>query len=643
MDKRTLLAVVLSVIVITVGFIIQSTYFMPEPEQIPRQEPTAEQQAEESAAEGTDSSRSDEQTAQQAESEETAKESPGLAQSASDIRPYGDAPNEREVVIDTEVVRAVFTNRGAKATSIRLKQHKEEGVPLEMVQRAEETQGAFEMAFGPIGTAPIDATFNVRKIDEYTIEFSRQFAAPDESGKAVPFTLVKRFSFTPNEYMFELRVRIENSVNALPPLDFNGYSYTLGYGPQIGPEVTPLDGRYEYRRYYTYSDGDRERYKLNGGQKQIDERIMWSAIAGKYFTVVGIPDATEYDITFSEQPAKGVEKASQMFFSRPRIKSSTNVDVFQFYVGPKLGRVLSNYNQADENSFKASNLHLEEVTDTSSILGWLEWILKKMMVFFHSIVPNWGIAIIMLTIAIKIVLFPITHKSYESTSKMQALNPKIKEIREQYKDNPQKMNQEMAALYKQEGVNPLGGCLPLLLQMPIFIALYMLLNKHFDLRGATFIPGWISDLSSPESILSFAPFQLPILGWSDLRLLPIIFAVSIMLSSKLMQSPGASGQGGSMKMMTYGMPFFLFFILYNAPSGLLVYWIMTNLLTMVQQKFIARHQRQNAAPATAGASAGGQSEQSSSPLPPKAKAKSQNSSGGGSKSKGKKSKSKKKK
>jgi membrane protein insertase Oxa1/YidC/SpoIIIJ len=137
---------------------------------------------------------------------------------------------------------------------------------------------------------------------------------------------------------------------------------------------------------------------------------------------------------------------------------------------------------------------------------------------------------------------------------------------------------------------------------------------------------------------------VPILGWSDLRLLPILFAGSIFLSSKLMQSPATSGQGGSMKMMTYGMPIFLFFILYNAPSGLLVYWVMTNLLTMLQQKLIAKRQRAHAAPATVGASAGkGGSAASSSPLPPKAKSKESSGGGKSSKPKGKKSSSKSKK
>ena len=191
-------------------------------------------------------------------------------------------------------------------------------------------------------------------------------------------------------------------------------------------------------------------------------------------------------------------------------------------MGPNLARTMTRYNNPRENGFGTQGLDLEEAIDRSRILGWLESILRWILTFFYRLVPNYGVAIILLTIVIKIVLYPITKKSYESTSKMQDLNPKIQEIKEKYKDNPQKMNQEMSALYKREGVSPLGGCLPLLLQMPIFIALYGLLNRHFALRGATFIPGWINDLSSPESILNFAPTSLPVIG-SDIRLLPILF------------------------------------------------------------------------------------------------------------------------
>jgi len=583
MDKRTLLAVVLSVMVITVGFIIQSKFFMPPPGQMAQSAQTVQQDTD-----AQDAVSGEGQPAESAQQGTTAAPAKVVATSAGAIVPYGDDPSMQTVTLKTEQFTIVFDNRGAKVTSIKLNEHFDKGEPLEMVQRTSDEQGAFQLHFGGAYSPAVDATFNVSRIDENTIEFYRDFAVQNQQGNLVPFTLKKRFIFKPSDYLFELRISIENSVNEFPPLDFSGYAYTLSFGPQIGPQIEELDGRYTYRRFYTYADGDRDKIRIKNGEQLIKDRLVWAALLGKYFTVIAIPDATQYDILLSEQPMENVDPADRMFFSRPLIRSSKNEDVFQFYVGPKLSRELSRYNDPDENGFKASDLHLEEVMDTGSVLGWLEWILKKALVLFYSILPNWGIAIIILTIVIKIVLYPFTHKSYESTSKMQALTPKITELKAKYKDNPTKMNQEMAALYKTEGVNPLGGCLPMMFQMPIFIALYGLLNKHFDLRGAVFIPGWITDLSGPETIFTL-PFSIPIVGWSDIHLLPILFALTMVISTKTMQSPGAGSQQGSMKMMMYFMPFFLFFILYDAPSGLLVYWIMTNFLTMIQQKTISKH------------------------------------------------------
>jgi YidC/Oxa1 family membrane protein insertase len=172
---------------------------------------------------------------------------------------------------------------------------------------------------------------------------------------------------------------------------------------------------------------------------------------------------------------------------------------------------------------------------------------------------------------------------------MQSVAPKIKELQEIYKDHRQKLNIAMAELYTKEGYNPLSGCLPMRLQIPIFFAMYNLFNNHFDLRGAEFIPGWIPDLSLPESILNFpAGFQLPILGWTALRLLPFIYLGSQLLYGKVTQTPDQKANS-QMKMMLYVMPIVFFFILYNVPSGLLIYWIFSNLLTMVQQLAINKY------------------------------------------------------
>jgi len=252
---------------------------------------------------------------------------------------------------------------------------------------------------------------------------------------------------------------------------------------------------------------------------------------------------------------------------------------------------LTVYERGD-NGFKLRETGLIEAAATKGFLAPLENGMKWLLMLFHRAIPNYGIAIILLTLLVKILMFPLTKKSSEATLRMQALSPKIKELQEKYKDNKQKLNAEMAEFYKREGYNPLSGCLPMLIQLPIFFAMYNLFNNHFDLRGAMFIPGWIPDLSIPESIYDFPNnFALPFLGWTALRALPFIYVGSQLLYGVVVQTPDQKGNA-QMKLMLYAMPIVFFFILYDVPSGLLLYWIMSNILTMVQQvginKYMAR-------------------------------------------------------
>ena len=237
---------------------------------------------------------------------------------------------------------------------------------------------------------------------------------------------------------------------------------------------------------------------------------------GKYFTAIAVPDATAYHLVYdSRKLVEGFDR-SAISFERPVLKSAKNTDTFRFYMGPMKKEILARYNDSSKNQFGISGLHADEVVTSSILIGWLATLMKYILDFFYLLIPNYGIAIILLTLLTKLVFLPLTFKSSESMAKMAALNPKMAEIRARLKDKPDKMNQEIAELYKREKVNPLSGCLPLLLQMPVFFALYNLLNSHFELRGALFIPGWIPDLSAPESILNF-PFTIPLLGWTALR------------------------------------------------------------------------------------------------------------------------------
>jgi YidC/Oxa1 family membrane protein insertase len=176
---------------------------------------------------------------------------------------------------------------------------------------------------------------------------------------------------------------------------------------------------------------------------------------------------------------------------------------------------------------------------------------------------------------------------------MQAVNPKLQEIRTRYKDNPKRMNEEMAALYKSAGISPLGGCLPQLLQLPILFGLYELFNTHFALKNAVFIPGWIKDLSVAESIykLPSGPIVIPLVNFvfSDIRLLPFIM-LGTQLATTFLTAGQSSGGDSRMKYLPYIMMVVFFFVLYNMPSGLVLYWTVQNILTVVQmliQQFFA--------------------------------------------------------
>ena len=489
---------------------------------------------------------------------------------------------EERVVIETDLVRAVLSSAGGDIISFKLKEHNDKGEMVEMILPSVLEDGtkkenhAFTIAFGGQNAQPVEANFRIARPSPLVVEFSRDFS----SFTAGTFTLTKRYEFKNGEYMFALNVSVSGNTS----LNFNNAAYTLGFGPQIGPTFQKLDSRYEYRQYYALINGKRSNVKLNTSN---DSRFTWAAIAGKYFAAIAIPgDNTLYALSFSDRSEPGIPSASRMYLTRPAIANNNNTDVIYFYLGPKNQENLGRYDTGD-NSFKLRELDFTKAASTSGILGPLEKLLKWLLNACYKLVKNYGIAIILLTLLVKLLLFPLTKKSSEASIKMQALAPKIKEIQAKYKDNPTKMNTELGALYKKEGHNPMSGCLPLLIQMPLLFAMYNLFNNHFDLRGAMFIPGWIPDLSLPESVLQFGR-SLPVLGWDSLRLLPFIYVGSQLLYGVATRTPEQQGNP-SMKMMLYVMPIMFFFILYNVPSGLLVFWIFSNVFTLIQQVILNKY------------------------------------------------------
>lgn len=585
---RTIIAIVLSIIVMTGGLMLSNALFPVEPAA-----PAAS-----AAAKAAPSSPSGSAVAAAPSAPATGiRPAVGFVDTAAPAatnstqsRTAPAAPaSERNYTISTDLVEAVFTNKGGDLLSLKLKKHKDRNGAVDLVLGPEGSK-AFTVAFGGRDAAPQEDIMDVRMVDATTIEFSKTYLA-DVPGKSAPdsFLYKKTYSFKNGEYLFGLNVDLENSVNEYLPLDQEGVAYTLSFTPQIGPRYNAVSKNSDYRKVVNLIDGKRKEEKLKTTAWSPKTQPAWSGVIGKYFVFLAVPELPSYSTSYSSAMLPDLGQTTRMDFSRPAIKASKQSDSYSFYFGPKTSAELTKYNYADKNAFQKVDLRLDEAMDHSSILGWLENILKILLNLFYAVIPNYGVAILLVTLLVKGLLFPLTKKGSISSAHMQELQPKMQALQDKYKDNPQKLNQEMAEFYKKENFNPMSGCLPLLIQFPIFFAMYNLFNTHFDLRGALFIPGWIPDLSAPETVWNFAPFKIPLLGWSDLRALPIIYLLSQIFYAKFTQQPQASAGGSAqsqqmnMKLMMYGMPIVFFFILYDVPSGLLVYWIASNLLTIAQQ------------------------------------------------------------
>lgn len=219
----------------------------------------------------------------------------------------------------------------------------------------------------------------------------------------------------------------------------------------------------------------------------------------------------------------------------------------------------------------------------SKVLFWL-------MQLFYFITRSWGLSIILLTVALRVMLYPLNSWSIKATSKMQAIAPEVQKIQERYKKDPKRAQLEVVALYKERGVNPLSGCLPLLIQLPFLIGMFDLLKSVFDLRGATFIPGWITNLTAPDVVFSWA-YPIPFIG-NSFHLLPVLLGVAMFYQQRMNAPKNVammSDQQRQQRAMGNIMTVLFTFMFYNFPSGLNLYWLSSMLLGILQQWYMNRH------------------------------------------------------
>ena len=557
MDRNTIIAVILCVIVITVGMAYQQTLLSNE--------------------------------FVETETTEVTENIPVPVLASSSFSPLGSDGDSSTFNVSSGSLDITFNPKGGTIESIYDKNN-----DVNLILTEDGDNNAFMLYWGKDKSSPIDDVFDYSvetkeiqgKNENITqVAFSRSYR---EETTGTEFVVEKKFAVPENdEYMIQMAVSLYTKDGSPIPINIDSQMYTVSVGSQVGPEFQSLNGNYDYRRVYYRLADKNSRKTVNSGNFTSSDSMGWAGVVGKYFAFLLIPE-TQNVVTLTEAvqtTGETIPQKNTIYMSRAASGESKTTDVYSFYCGPQLSSTLGIYDNAKDNVFGLSNHQLKKALDVSW-LSWLEKILKVLLEVFYFLIPNYGVAIILLTILTKALLIPLSKKGTESTAKMSALQPKLQELQTKYKDDPEALNNAMAKLYKEEGINPMGSCWPMLIQFPIFIGLYGLLNKDFSLRGAMFIPGWITDLSIPETVFTL-PFNIPFIG-SAIHLLPIIYTASMIFSMKITQSATSGQAAGSKGMtwfMTYGMSIMFFFILYNAPSGLLVYWTMSNLLAILQQVY----------------------------------------------------------
>jgi len=267
---------------------------------------------------------------------------------------------------------------------------------------------------------------------------------------------------------------------------------------------------------------------------------------------------------------------------------------FQLYLGPK-DKSLFDKNELYRKLGFFQTIDFMSCCCPAAIIQPLAFGILAIMKWMHGFIANYGVVIIILVFLMRLVMHPITKKSQVSMSKMSTLAPKVEQIKKKYANNKAELNKQTMALYKEQGASPIMGMLPMFVQMPIWIALYSAIYASIDLRGAPFLPFWITDLSAPDALVRFAKVAVPIVGWKfdSLNLLPILMGLAFYLQQKMMPKNAAVATNPQVaqqqKMMMIMMPLLFPLMLYTAPSGLNLYIMASTFAGVIEQDIIRRH------------------------------------------------------
>ncbi len=491
------------------------------------------------------------------------------------------------VTIETPLYQATFTNVGAGPAQIVLKEFKTwDQRPVQMIE--DTTQSAYSIGFltNENYNVETDGLVFEQLTPEKTITLEEgdtrqlQYALTISEQQQIIYT----YTLRGDSYQMDLDVEFIG-------LDRNIIGGTIDFGWEPRLNLTEKDRSQEgvLTSAFVYTGGELDQLNLDGSgrnEQNYNGQVDWVATRTRFFT----------QIIKSENPTEGARLVGEVTGlsdgsaqTDHHYKSylqlgvpDNNVANFRLYVGP-----------LSYETLKVFDHHAYDMVDTGyALLRWFsDPLVRYVIIPFFSFAGdymNYGVAIIIFAILIKLLLFPLTKKSYKSMAAMKELQPKMQEIQEKYKDNPQKQQEATLKLYKKSGVNPLGGCLPNLLQLPILITLWRYFQDSILLRQQEFL--WANDLSAPDYILSL-PFSIPFLG-DQIAGFVLLMTGAMFVQSNLtggMGTPGGSGPAaGQMAALKYIFPFMLLFIFNNFAAGLSLYYLVYNVVSILQQLMINR-------------------------------------------------------
>lgn len=478
--------------------------------------------------------------------------------------------------ISTDVYDLIFSNLGAGPIEVFLKEYKKwDGTPVQMLQ--DTLRSAYSMSF--ISTEnylvetrnvlfiPINASSTKISGNETT---TLQYALPVKDGR-----LVYTYHFSGNSYQIGVDIQFENISQYIS-------SRKIDFGFKSGLNTTEKSRSIEAKESSAdFFAGDEHETLLLTKAEKLDlaasGKIEWVATKSKFFAQVIKPhNETEKAYLVGEVTGDiSTENAKSHYLSELTvIIPEENGISFDIYMGPLRLALLNEFSPSADELVKVGYHWMRFFS-----VPLVKWGIIPFFEFTSKFVSNYGIIIILFGIVIKLILYPFTKKSFESAAAMRQLTPEMTAIREKYSDNPQKQQEAILKLYKTAGVNPLGGCLPNLLQMPILVTLWMYFQSSIMIRQKSFL--WASDLSAPDAILNL-PFHIPFIG-DHIGGFVLLMAVSMVIQ---MQTSGQTQSNPQMKFLPYMMPIVMFVFFNNIASGLSLYYFVYNAVSIAQQMLI---------------------------------------------------------